>query len=126
MDGLGQLQAEFETLGETAVAQRLNANQYNGPARALAMRWLNEKSLSRLGIDAPAHGVLLDPATRKAMHAERKARVAILFAVVALLAGIGSLGVSMRTLQAIQALRQSVAQVSSTAATPPSPAVAPR
>ncbi len=119
MDALGQLQAEFETLGEAVVAERLSVNQYQGPARAFAMRWLNEKSLSRLGIDAPMHGTLLDPAARRAIHAERNARMAILCAAVALLAAVGSLGLSVRTLQATQTMRQTIASTTPPPATPP-------
>ncbi|MGZ3273408.1 MAG: hypothetical protein ACXU82_12860 [Caulobacteraceae bacterium] len=118
MDVLGELQTEFETLGEAMVAERLSANHYQGPARAIAMRWLNEKSLSRLGIDAPAHGTLLDPASQRAIHAERSARMAILCAVVALLVAVGSLGLSVRTLQATQTIRQAVASATPPTATP--------
>lgn len=99
------------------MAERLNANQYRGPARAVALRWLNEKSLSRLGIDAPAHGTLLDPAALHAFNVERSAKMAILCAAAALLVAVGSLGVSVRTLQGVQALRQAVASAPS--ATPP-------
>jgi hypothetical protein len=128
MDTQGQLQAEFETLGEAVVAERLGSNHYQGSARALAMRWLNEKSLIRIGIDAPAHGITFDPSTRRMMRAEHTARVAVLFAVVALLAAVGSLGLSVKTLQALQTLRQSVASSSSSAsasASAPSSAPAP-
>jgi len=119
MDALGQLQAEFETLGEAVVAERLSANHYQGSARATAMRWLNEKSLSRLGIDPPAHGTLLDPAARRAMQADRIARLAVLCAVVALLAAVGSLGLSIRTLQATQTIRQVIASTTPPPVTPP-------
>jgi hypothetical protein len=109
MDALAQLNSEFEALGEAAVAERLNANYYKGPARAVAMRWLNDKSLARAGIDAPQHGVAFDESPRRAVRAEQSARVAILFAVAAFLAAISSLGLSVQTLQAVQGLRQSVA-----------------
>lgn len=112
MDGLGQLNAEFETLGEAEVAERLNANVYKDEARALAMRWLNEKSLARAGSGAGGHPVLVDPMTRRVFRAEQSARVAILCAMAALMAAIGSLGLSLQTLQAVQALNRVAASAS--------------
>jgi hypothetical protein len=117
MDGLGQLDAEFESLGEAAVAERLSVNAYKGEARAVAMRWLNEKSLARAGIGTPHHAAPLDPATRRIVRAEQGARVAILCAVAALTAAIGSLGLSLQTLHAVQDLGRTAAA----AAEPPSP-----
>jgi hypothetical protein len=119
MDVVGQLNREFETLGEAAVAERLHANYYRGSARAVAMRWLNERSLTRVGIDDTAHGIPLDFGSRRMVHAEHMSRAAILSAVAALLAAIGSMGLSVQTLQSVKELRQAVA-----AMTPPTPPVA--
>jgi hypothetical protein len=112
MDALIQLNAEFETLGEAVVAERLNANVYKGEARVVAMRWLNDKSLARAGVDSAAHAALIDPATRRAVRAEQGSRVAILCAVAALLAAIGSLGLSVQTLQTVQTLGRAAASTS--------------
>jgi hypothetical protein len=112
MDVLGQLNAEFETLGEAAVAERLNANHYRGAARAVAMRWLNEKALARIGLDAAAHGASVHHGAVRTRRAEQSARAAVLCAAAALLAAVGSIGLSVQTLQAVQSLRQSVAQIS--------------
>jgi hypothetical protein len=119
MDALGQLNAEFENLGEAAVAERLNANYYRGSARAVAMRWLNEQSLARVGIDAPAHGTRPYQGSARMAPAEQTAQAAVLCAVAALLAAIGSMGLSFQTLQAVHSLRQSVAQMSQPATPPP-------
>lgn len=105
MDGIGQLNAEFESLGEAEVAKRLNANLYKDEARALAMRWLNEKSLARVGV-GKAHAASIDRATRRMIRAELGARLAILCATAALVAAIGSLGLSLQTLQAVQGLNR--------------------
>ena len=121
MDSLGQLNAEFENLGESAVAERLNTNVYRDEARALAMRWLNEKSLARGAVGAPRRAASLDPTTRRIVRAEQGARVAILCAVAALMAAIGSLGLSLQTLQTVQALNRAVAA----AAQPQTPAAKP-
>ncbi len=109
MDGLGQLDAEFESLGEAAVSERLSANLYKGEARAVAMRWLNEKSLARAAVGKPHRAALLDPTTRRILRAEQGARVAILCAVAAIIAAIGSLGLSLQTLQTVQALGRTAA-----------------
>src|SRR4051812_33749681 len=109
MDTVGQLNAEFETLGEAQVSERLNANYYQGPARAVAMRWLNDKACARVGIDHPAHGLPLELDPRRLTRAENVGRVAVLCALVALLASVGSLGLSVQTLQAVSALRVTVA-----------------
>jgi hypothetical protein len=116
MDALIQLNAEFESLGEAVVAQRLNANVYKGEARAVAMRWLNERSLARAGVDAQAHIAMIDPTTRRVIRAEQGSRVAVLCAVAALLAAIGSLGLSVQTLQTVQALGRAAASTSDTVA----------
>lgn len=105
MDGIGQLNAEFESLGEAEVARRLNANLYKDEARALAMRWLNEKALARVGVGA-AHAAPVDPTIRRLVRAEQGARVAVLCAMAALMAAIGSLGLSLQTLQAVQGLNR--------------------
>jgi hypothetical protein len=109
MDKVAQLQAEFEAVGEAEVAERLHSNFYKGADRAVAMRWMNDRSLARVGIHAPAHGALLDPNSRRIAHAERITRMAILCAVAALLAAIGSLGLSVQNLLTFQSLRQTVA-----------------
>lgn len=120
MDTLVQLNAEFENLGEAAVAERLNANVYKGEARAVAMRWLNEKSLARMGIDAAAHAPsMIDPTTRRIARAEQGSRVAILCAVAALLAAIGSLGLSVQTLQTVQILGRAAASTAQPTAPKP-------
>jgi hypothetical protein len=109
MDGLAQLDAEFESLGEAAVAERLSTNAYTGEARAVAMRWLNEKSLARAGVGSAAHTTPVDRTTRRIARAEQGSRVAILCAMAALLAAIGSLGLSVQTLQTVQALGRAAA-----------------
>ncbi len=109
MDSLGQLNAEFESVGEATVADRLNTNVYKDEARALAMRWLNEKSLARAGVDASTRAPPVDPATHRMARVERGTRAAILCAVAALLAAIGSLGLSVQTLQTVQALGRAAA-----------------
>ena len=109
MDALVQLNAEFESLGEAAVSERLNANVYKGEARVVAMRWLNDKSLARAGVDSAAHAALTDPITRRIARAEQGSRLAILCAVASLLAAIGSLGLSVQTLQTVQALARAAA-----------------
>ncbi|HEY4031003.1 MAG TPA: hypothetical protein VGM25_11710 [Caulobacteraceae bacterium] len=121
MDAVGQLNAEFETLGETAVAERLDANLYTGSARAVALRWLNDKACARVGIDRPAHGAPLELGPGRTVRAENIGRVAVLCAVVALLASVGSLGLSVQTLQAVRALRVTVQSMAPT----PAPASAP-
>jgi len=118
MDGLSQLDAEFESLGEAVVAERLSANVYKGEARAIAMRWLNEKSLARTSVGKPGRAAPLDQTARRITRAEQGARIAILCAVAALMAAIGSLGLSVQTLQTVQALSRAVA---STAVQPPAP-----
>jgi hypothetical protein len=119
MDGLGQLNAEFEILGEAEVAERLSANVYKDEARVLAMRWLNEKSLARAGTGAAAHSALTDSTTRRVFRAEQSARVAILCATAALVASIGSLALSLQTLQAVQALNRAAAPASQPPASHP-------
>lgn len=119
MDALVQLNAEFESLGEAAVAERLNANLYKGEARAVAMRWLNEKSLARAGVDSATYAGLIDPATRRLVRAEQGSRVAILCAVAALLAAIGSLGLSVQTLQTVQILGRAAASTAQPTAPKP-------
>jgi hypothetical protein len=119
MDGLGQLDAEFESLGEAAVAERLSANAYKGEARAVAMRWLNEKSLARAGVDAQAHAVPVDRTVRRIARAEQGSRMAMLCAIAALLAAIGSLGLSVQTLQTVQALGRAAAFTAQTPASKP-------
>ena len=109
MDAVGQLNAEFETLGEATVAERLDANHYQGAARAVALRWLNDKACARVGIDRPAHGQPIDLSFERLSRAENVGRLAILCAVVSLLAAAGSLGLSVQTLQAVNALRLGVA-----------------
>jgi hypothetical protein len=109
MDELAQLNAEFETLGEAAVADRLSHNTYRGEARAVAMRWLNERSLARVGIDTPIHASGGDPIVRRIVRNEQVTRAAILCAVAALLAALGSLGLSVQTLQSVQTLRRAEA-----------------
>ena len=120
MDVVGQLNAEFETLGEAAVSERLNTNYYRGSARAVAMRWLNDKACARVGIDHPAHGSPLDVGSQRTIRAENVGRLAILCAVVAMLASVGSLGLSVKTLQDVHALRLTVQS------SPAPPAAAPR
>ena len=117
MDALGRLTSEFETLGEAAVAERLSANAYTGEARAVAMRWLNDKVLARARVEASVHAVVTDTSARRIVQAEQTARTALLCAVAALLAAIGSLGLSVQTLQSIHSLRQAVASAQ-TASTP--------
>jgi hypothetical protein len=123
MDALGQLNSEFETMGEAAVAERLSANVYTGEARAVAMRWLNDKVLARASVEASVHAVVTDASTRRIVRAEQTARTALLCAVAALLAAIGALGLSVQTLQSVQSLRHAVvsAQTASTSA-PSAPA----
>ncbi len=116
MDGLGQLDAEFESLGEAAVSDRLSANVYKGEARAIAMRWLNEKSLARAGVQTPGRAGMLDPAARRAARAEREGRIAILCAVAALIAALGSLGLSLQTLHSVEAMSRVVAAAAQTPA----------
>ena len=116
MDSLGQLNAEFETLGEAAVAERLNANVYKDEARALAMRWLNERSLARKGV-GEVRSAPVEHETRRLFRAEQGVRIAILCATAALLAAIGALGLSWQTLRAVQALSHVAA--SATAPQPP-------
>lgn len=111
MDPPSQLNAEFEALGEAVVAERLSANVYKDEARALAMRWLNDKSLARKGI-GDVRAAPIDPATRRLFRAEQSARIAILCATAALMAAIGALGLSVQTLQAVQALNRTVASAS--------------
>ena len=106
MDSVGKLNAEFESVGEAIVAERLNANVYKDEARVLAMRWLNEKSLARAGVDASARAPLVDPSARRLARAEQSSRIAILCAVAALLAAVGSLALSVQTLQTVQALNR--------------------
>jgi len=109
MEALGQLKAEFEALGEAGVSERLSANAYTGEARAVAMRWLNDKVLARAGVEASVHAVVTDASTRRIIRAEQGARAAILCAVAALLAAVGSLGLSIQTLQNVQSLRHAAA-----------------
>lgn len=118
MDALDQLATEFEALGEAAVAERLNANVYQGPARAVAMRWLNEKTLARASVEASVHAVVTDLSTRRIVRAERGASLAMLCAAAALLVAVGSVGVAVHTQQALYTLSQSIAA-------PPAPAPAP-
>jgi hypothetical protein len=118
MDGLSQLDAEFESLGEAVVAERLSANAYKGEARAVAMRWLNEKSLARVGVGA-THFTPVDRTARRIIRAEQGSRMAILCAVAALLAAIGSLGLSVQTLQTVQALGRAAAAASHSSVTKP-------
>jgi hypothetical protein len=109
MNALGPLNAEFEALGEAGVSERLSANIYTGEARALAMRWLNDKVLARASVEASVHAVVTDASTRRIIRAEQGARAAILCAVAALLAAIGSLGLSLQTLRTVQDLRHAEA-----------------
>jgi hypothetical protein len=120
MDALGQLNAEFDALGEAAVSERLSANVYHGEARAVAMRWLNDKVLARASVEASVHAVVTDTSTRRIVRTEQNARAAILCAAAALLAAIGSLGLSVQTLQSVQSLRQAIATVQARAALAPS------
>jgi hypothetical protein len=122
MDVVGQLNAEFETLGEAAVSERLSTNYYTGSARAVAIRWLNEKACARVGIDHPVHGLPLELGSHRTIRAENIGRLAILCGVVALLASVGSLGLSVKTLQDVHALRLTVQSISAPVAPP---AVAP-
>lgn len=121
MDTLGQLQVEFEALGEAAVSERLSANLYTGEARAVAMRWLNDKVLARASVEASVHAVVTDESTRRVVRAEQNARTAILCAVAALLAAIGSLGLSVQTLTSIQSLRHAMASAPASAPSNPAP-----
>jgi hypothetical protein len=116
MDALGQLNAEFESLGEAGVSERLSANAYTGEARAVAMRWLNDKVMARASVEASVHAVVTDASTRRIVRTEQNARMAILCAVAALLAAIGSLGLSLQTLQSVQGLRHSLATAQAQAA----------
>lgn len=109
MDAVRQLNAEFEALGEAAVSERLNANAYTGEARAVAMRWLNDKVLARAGVEASVHAVVTDASTHRIVRAEQNARAAILCAVAALLAAIGAIGLSVQTLASVQTLRHAAA-----------------
>jgi hypothetical protein len=109
MDSVRQLNGEFEALGEAGVSERLNANVYTGETRVLAMRWLNDKVLARASVEASVHAVVTDTSTRRIVRAEQGARAAILCAVAALLAAVGSLGLSLQTLQSVQDLRHAVA-----------------
>lgn len=109
MDALRQLNAEFEALGEAGVSERLSANAYTGEARAVAMRWLNDKVLARAHVEASVHAVVTDTSSRRIVRAEQSARAAILCAVAALLAAIGSLGLLVQTLGSVQNLRHAVA-----------------
>jgi hypothetical protein len=118
MDNVGQLNAEFESLGEAAVSERLDANYYKGPARAVAMRWLNEKACARVGIDHPAHGLPLELGPRRMIRAENIGRVAVMCAVISLLAAVGSLGLSVQTLQQVHALRLAVQSLTPPPAAP--------
>jgi hypothetical protein len=122
MDEVRQLTAEFETLGEAAVADLLSHNAYKGEARAVALRWLNDRSLARVGIDTPIKAAHEDPILRRIARNEQVLRAAILCAVAALLAGVGALGLSVQTLQAIQDLRRGVAAAQAPAAPTPAPA----
>lgn len=109
MDELGQLTAEFETLGEAVVADRLSHNLYKGEMRAVATRWLNERSLARIGIDVPIHSAHVDENLRRLGRNEQITRAAILCAVAALLVAAGALGLSVQTLQEVQDLRHAAA-----------------
>jgi hypothetical protein len=117
MEALRDLTAEFEALGEATVSERLGANLYTGEARAVAMRWLNDKVLARAKVEASVHAVVTDASTRRIVRTEQSARAAILCAVAALLAAIGSLGLSVQTFTSVQSLRHMVAA----AQQPPTP-----
>jgi hypothetical protein len=121
MDALGHLNAEFEALGEAGVSERLSANLYTGESRALAMRWLNDKVLARARVEASVHAVVTDASTRRIVRAEQGARAAILCAVAAFLAAIGSLSLSLQALQSIQGLRHAVASAQAPATSSSSP-----
>jgi hypothetical protein len=125
MDALGQLNSEFEALGEAGVSERLSANAYSGEARAVAMRWLNDRVMARARVEASVHAVVTDASTRRIVRAEQGARTAILCAVAALLAAIGSLGLSLQTLRSVQALRHAVVAAQSPASQTPAPPSAP-
>jgi len=125
MDAVGQLNAEFEALGEAAVSERLSANLYHGETRAVAMRWLNDKVLARASVEASVHAVVTDASTRRIVKTEQSARAAILCAVAALLAAIGSVGLSLQTLQSVQNLRLAVATIQARAILPPTPPTPP-
>jgi hypothetical protein len=125
MDELGQLTAEFETLGEAVVADRLSHNLYKGEARAVAMRWLNDRSLARIGIDVPIHDAHVDPNLRRIVRNEQITRAAILCAIAALLASVGALGLSVQTLQAVQDLRHTAAVAAAQSAAQPAAAPKP-
>ena len=116
MEAPGQLTIEFETLGEAGVAERLSANHYNGAARAVAMRWLNDKAMARASVEASVHAIVTDESTRRIVRTQQVARVAVLCAVAALLASVGALGLSVQTLQEVQTLRHAAAS-----APPPAP-----
>jgi len=109
MDAVGQLNAEFEALGEAAVSERLSANLYHGETRAVAMRWLNDKVLARASVEASVHAVVTDASTLRIVRAEQGARAAILCAVAAILVAVGSLALSVQTLQTLQGMRQAIA-----------------
>jgi hypothetical protein len=53
--------------------------------------------------------VVTDASTRRILRTEQSARAAILCAVAAFLAAIGSLGLSLQTLASVQSLRHEMA-----------------
>lgn len=99
MAQLENLIAEFDAIGEAEVSNRLHDHAYEGAERALAMRWLNERTLHRVDAVTAEVASLSDIQLTATRRAESAARMSMLCACLAMLIALGSLGVSVQAMR---------------------------
>jgi hypothetical protein len=78
--------AEFESLGEIEVNSRVERKVYDGPTRAYAMRWLNDRAIERAVAyrpDSNGRQMSLQDITRKAQGVARAAMIVAAIAIAA-------------------------------------------
>lgn len=96
--------AEFETLGEAEVAQRIEHKLYQDPARAYAMRWLNEKGMARTQAASALVGATRDRQLLMTRRAEWAARTAVIAAVTAAVAASLAIGLAFEARRTVSDL----------------------
>jgi len=118
-----QLFAEFETLGEIEVNQRLEHKVYDDTTRAYALRWLNDKAIERAGAargTGPRKQVTVHDLARRA---QGMSNVALLLGLLAITAAFLAGGLAYRAQRDASAALEKT-QVLAAAMTSPTPLAA--
>jgi hypothetical protein len=97
-------EAEFESLGESEVTLRLDHHEFQDAQRAYAVRWLNERAMSRNTAAVARADILYESQVELTRKAQRLAQGAAGCAILALGIAVFSTSVAFNALNEVRTL----------------------